>query len=44
MPGPRKEDTLVRLALSKEDLKISLMPRLSARALKEGYGKWVNNE
>lgn len=31
MPGPRKEDMLVRLALSNEDLKTSLMPKLSIK-------------
>lgn len=33
MPGPRKEEALVLLALSNEDLKTSLMPRLSVTAL-----------
>jgi hypothetical protein len=31
MPGPRKEDMLVRFALSNEDLKTNLMPKLSAK-------------
>ena len=32
MPGPRNDAALVRLALSKEDLNTSLMPRLSTAA------------
>lgn len=47
MPGPRKEEMLVRLALSNEDLKINLMPKLSAKngitrgwALVRGMGCW----
>jgi hypothetical protein len=34
MPGPLNEAALVRLALSNEDLKTSLMPKLSARISK----------
>lgn len=39
IPGPRKEAALVRFALSNDDLKTSLMPRLSAqgRGKREGW-------
>lgn len=39
MPGPRKDDMLVRLALSNEDLKTSLMPKLSVNLDGGGRGE-----
>lgn len=40
IPGPRKEDKLVRFALSNDDLKTNLMPKLSAKWV---GGLWGRN-